>query len=202
MGLFDDFRVFYEDAGTMIKENLDHNSATRIKRIHKFLKDAKAKILAKSKPLGEEDRAADEGWLKFNPEEFPTDLIPEGLVKEWEKKEKEKETSRYTLRSRTVASKVLNKIASVITPTKIETRDSARRESRETTIENPLRSSTPEGSLALGKKRGDDPIIILDSSAPVNKDKAWTKFSRRMQRFGRTNFSKGNRCHVYILGTA
>ena len=38
--LFDDFRVFYEDAGTMIKENLDHNSATRIKRIHKFLKDA------------------------------------------------------------------------------------------------------------------------------------------------------------------
>merc|ERR1712087_171954 len=50
-----------------------------------------------------------------------------------------------------------------------------RRESRETTIENPLRSSTPDGPSALGKKRGDDPIIILDSSASVNKDKAMDK---------------------------
>ena len=32
--LLDDFRVFYEEAGSTIKENLDHNSATRIKRIH------------------------------------------------------------------------------------------------------------------------------------------------------------------------
>ena len=123
--LFDDFRVFYEDAGATIKENLDHNSSTRIKRIHKFMKDAKARILAKTKPLGEEDRALDEGWLRFNPEDFPTDLIPEGLVDEWEKREKEKETSRYSLRSRLVAGKVIGKIASVLTPTKIETRDSA-----------------------------------------------------------------------------
>merc|ERR1712183_1234920 len=94
-------------------------------------------------------------------------------------------------RSRTVASKVLNKIASVITPTKIETRDSARRESRETTIENPLRSSTPDGPSALGKKRGDDPIIILDSSASVNKDKAMDKVFKANSEIWANQFLSG-----------
>ena len=120
-------------------------SATRIKRIHKFMKDAKKRILAKTKPLGEEDRTCDEGWLQFYPEEFPTDLIPKGFVEEWEK---EKETSRYSLRMRSSAGKVIGKIASVLTPTKLDTRDSARKELKDDMIENPLQSSTQEGAGA------------------------------------------------------
>merc|ERR1712183_292033 len=77
------------------------------------------------------------------------------------------------------------------TPTKIETRDSARRESKDTTIENPLRSSTPDGSSALGKKRGEDPIIILDSSAPVNKDKAMDEVFKANAEIWATQFLKG-----------
>ena len=149
--LLNDFRVFYEEAGVMIRENPDNNTATRIKRIHKFMKDAKQRILSKTKPLGETDRTCDEGWLNIYPEEFPTDLIPEGFVKEWEKYEREKETSRYSLRVRSLAGKVIRKIGKIVlvlTPTKLDTRDTARRESKEDMLENPLRSSTPEGAGA------------------------------------------------------